>query len=144
MSFPHLLLNIIFFSPSVNFVYRGFLHGVGMIIKEQGMHGVYKGLTPTILKQGSNQAIRFFVMESLKEWYRGGDNSKRVPTPVVGCFGMFAGELFFFGSFSFQYQIYSQRINKLHSLLLLMSKNSIYNATIYYMSNIRNNYWTTN
>ena len=35
-----------------------------------GVSGVYKGLTPTIMKQGSNQAIRFFVVESLKEWYK--------------------------------------------------------------------------
>ena len=35
-----------------------------------GITGVYKGLTATMMKQGSNQAIRFFVVESLKEWYK--------------------------------------------------------------------------
>lgn len=35
-----------------------------------GLSGLYKGVTPTIFKQGTNQAIRFFVMESLKEAYR--------------------------------------------------------------------------
>ncbi len=41
--------------------YRNFIHGVTTIVKEQGVSGTYKGLIPTIFKQGSNQAIRFFV-----------------------------------------------------------------------------------
>jgi solute carrier family 25 citrate transporter 1 len=42
-------------------------------------------------KQGSNQAIRFFVMETLKDWYRDGDNTKTVSKPIVGLFGAIAG-----------------------------------------------------
>lgn len=53
---------------------------------------MYKGLTPTILKQGSNQAIRFFTMETLKELYKGDDRNKKIPTLVVGAFGAFAGK----------------------------------------------------
>lgn len=36
-----------------------------------GLRGTYQGLTATVLKQGSNQAIRFYVMTSLKNWYKG-------------------------------------------------------------------------
>lgn len=36
-----------------------------------GVRGTYQGLTATILKQGSNQAIRFYVMNSLRNWYKG-------------------------------------------------------------------------
>merc|ERR1712121_85471 len=50
--------------------FKGFVHGLSTIVKEQGVAGTYKGLTATIMKQGSNQAIRFFVMESMKDWYR--------------------------------------------------------------------------
>ncbi|XP_071452319.1 putative tricarboxylate transport protein, mitochondrial [Hetaerina americana] len=78
--------------------YRGFFHGVTMIVKEQGIRGIYQGLTATIMKQGSNQAIRFFVMESLKDWWRGGDPQKSVPKPVVGAFGAFAGAASVFGN----------------------------------------------
>lgn len=53
---------------------------------------------PTILKQGSNQAIRFFVMETLKDWYKGGDNTKSVPKVVVGAFGAVAGAASVFGN----------------------------------------------
>jgi len=56
------------------------------------------GVTATILKQGSNQAIRFFVMESCKDWYREGDPKQSVPKWVVGLFGGFAGACSVFGN----------------------------------------------
>jgi len=83
-------------SPNPRF--KGFFHGVGMIVKEQGIGGVYKGVSATIMKQGSNQAIRFFVMETLKDMYRGGDPNKHVPKMVVGGFGAFAGAASVFGN----------------------------------------------
>ena len=55
------------------------------------------GLTATIIKQGSNQAIRFYVMETLKDWYRGGDPNKKVNKLIVGGFGLFAGAASVFG-----------------------------------------------
>ncbi|XP_073837964.1 putative tricarboxylate transport protein, mitochondrial isoform X2 [Musca autumnalis] len=50
--------------------YKGFAHWVGCIIKAAGIGGIYKGLTATVLKQGSNQAIRFYVLLSLKDFIR--------------------------------------------------------------------------
>jgi solute carrier family 25 citrate transporter 1 len=63
-----------------------------------GFGGLYKGVTATILKQGSNQAIRFFVMETCKDLYRGGDPKKPIPTLVTGVFGAFAGACSVFGN----------------------------------------------
>ena len=54
------------------------------IILFSGIRGTYQGVTATIMKQGSNQAIRFYVMETLKDWYRGGDPNVHVPKLVVG------------------------------------------------------------
>jgi len=71
--------------------FRGLAHAASTIIRTEGPSGLYKGLTPTIMKQGSNQAIRFTVMETLRKWYIGGDKSKSVPKPVVALFGAFAG-----------------------------------------------------
>lgn len=50
------------------------------------------------MKQGSNQAIRFYVMETMKDWYRGGDSKKPVPKLVVGAFGAIAGAASVFGN----------------------------------------------
>ncbi|XP_008548536.1 tricarboxylate transport protein, mitochondrial [Microplitis demolitor] len=83
---------------SANPQFRGFFHGVKLIVKEQGFKGVYQGVVPTIMKQGSNQAIRFFVMETMKDWYRGGDNNKPVPKMIVGLFGACAGAASVFGN----------------------------------------------
>lgn len=79
--------------------YRGFFHGVSTIVREQGIGGVYKGLTATIMKQGeavtaaaagmgkvmrrwrvcawfspphsagSNQAIRWLVYTRAKDYF---------------------------------------------------------------------------
>ncbi|XP_055640490.1 putative tricarboxylate transport protein, mitochondrial [Toxorhynchites rutilus septentrionalis] len=83
---------------SANPKFKGFFHGVGMIVRQEGVSGVYKGLTATIMKQGSNQAIRFYVMESLKELYKGNDQSKPVPKLIVGAFGAVAGAASVFGN----------------------------------------------
>ncbi|KAF2368278.1 Mitochondrial substrate/solute carrier [Trinorchestia longiramus] len=83
---------------SANPRFRGFAHGVTCIVKESGLRGVYQGVTATIIKQGSNQAIRFYVMETLKDWYRGGDPDKKVPKLVVGMFGGLAGAASVYGN----------------------------------------------
>ncbi|RNA33357.1 tricarboxylate transport [Brachionus plicatilis] len=86
---------------SANPKYRGFFHGVREIVKQNGIGGVYKGVTATIIKQGSNQAIRFFVMESLKAEYRklkNLDHNAPVPVLLTGIFGLIAGAASVFGN----------------------------------------------
>jgi solute carrier family 25 citrate transporter 1 len=81
--------------------YNGFYQGVREIIKEQGLGGVYKGVTATIIKQGSNQAIRFYVIETLKAEYRKKNNleaSAAVPILFTGLFGAIAGAASVFGN----------------------------------------------
>lgn len=51
--------------------YRGLVHGVTSIVKAEGLGGIYKGLTTTILKQGSNQAIRFMTYDEVKKLMQG-------------------------------------------------------------------------
>ncbi len=63
-----------------------------------GLKGTYQGLTATMIKQGSNQAIRFFVVETLKDKYRGDDKKKSVPKLLTGCFGAIAGACSVFGN----------------------------------------------
>lgn len=86
---------------SANPKYKGFSHGVREIVREFGISGLYKGVTATIIKQGSNQAIRFFVMESLKHEYRvykNLDHNASVPVLVTGAFGLIAGAASVYGN----------------------------------------------
>ncbi|XP_061673807.1 LOW QUALITY PROTEIN: tricarboxylate transport protein B, mitochondrial [Syngnathoides biaculeatus] len=83
---------------SANPKYRGFYHGIREIVRAQGLRGTYQGLTATVLKQGSNQAIRFYVMTSLKNWYKGNDPNKSINPFVTGAFGAIAGAASVFGN----------------------------------------------
>lgn len=78
--------------------YKGLFHGVREIIKHQGIRGTYQGLSPTILKQGTNQAMRFFVVESLRDYYQGGDISVHVPIHWNVIFGAIAGVVSVYGN----------------------------------------------
>lgn len=78
--------------------YRGFFHGVSEIIREQGLRGTYQGLTPTVLKQGTNQAIRFYVMTTLRNWYNGDDPRREMHPIVTAMFGATAGAASVFGN----------------------------------------------
>ena len=47
--------------------YRNLFHGIYTIMAEQGPAGCYKGVTATVLKQSSNQGVRFVVFEDTKK-----------------------------------------------------------------------------
>lgn len=47
--------------------YRGLIHGIMEITKAQGLGGIYRGVVPTILRQGSNQGIRFLVYDDVSK-----------------------------------------------------------------------------
>ncbi|KAM7139851.1 tricarboxylate transport protein, mitochondrial-like isoform 1-T1 [Macrochelys suwanniensis] len=83
---------------SSNPKYRGFFQGVREIVREQGLRGTYQGLTATVLKQGSNQAIRFFVMTSLRNWYLGDDPHRKINPFITAAFGATAGAASVFGN----------------------------------------------
>ena len=50
------------------------------------------------MKQSTNQAIRFGVMISLKNWYRGDDPNREIPLYLSGIFGGIAGAASVFGN----------------------------------------------
>lgn len=47
--------------------YRNLFHGIYSIIQAQGLAGCYKGVVPTLLKQSSNQGVRFVVFSDTKK-----------------------------------------------------------------------------
>jgi solute carrier family 25 citrate transporter 1 len=48
---------------SANPKYRNVFHGIKTIVQAQGFAGMYKGMVPTLLKQSTNQGVRFVVFE---------------------------------------------------------------------------------
>lgn len=54
--------------PPAERTYRGFFHGVKTIVQNEGLAGTYKGWTSTVLKQSTNQAMRFLVYNSMRPY----------------------------------------------------------------------------
>lgn len=48
--------------------YKGLVDGISQIYAAEGFKGVYRGLGPTVLRQGSNQGVRFLVYEDTKKY----------------------------------------------------------------------------
>ena len=71
---------------------------VCMSITHTGIRGTYQGLTPTILKQSTNQMIRFFVFENLKHWIQGDDFNKDIGVLKTALCGATAGAASVFGN----------------------------------------------
>lgn len=47
--------------------YKGLFDGISKIYGASGFNGVYRGVIPTILRQGSNQGVRFLVYDESKD-----------------------------------------------------------------------------
>lgn len=56
-------------TPNILFIHVGCAHLNCCV--PVGVRGTYQGLTATVLKQGTNQAIRFYMMNLLRNWYKG-------------------------------------------------------------------------
>ena len=59
--------------------------GVRSILQESGFAGLYQGLSATILKQGSNQGLRFMFFNKYKDIIT--DNGKKPMTPILALLG---------------------------------------------------------
>ena len=64
---------------------KGMVEGVGLILKEKGIGGLYQGLFATILKQSSNQGLRFMFFNKYKDMIT--DNGKKPMTPILALVG---------------------------------------------------------
>ncbi|CEP00611.1 Mitochondrial carrier protein [Plasmodiophora brassicae] len=78
--------------------YKPGLGGIIQVMQQEGIQGCYKGLGPTVLKQGSNQMIRFFVFGELKGLLQGGDPKKDIGSVATALCGAAAGAASVFGN----------------------------------------------
>lgn len=70
--------------------YRNAAHALYTVVKEEGVGALYRGVSLTALRQGSNQAVNFtaytYFKEALREWqpqYEGG-NLPNYQTTLIG------------------------------------------------------------
>jgi len=83
---------------------KPFLRGTMEIISHEGLRGIYKGLLPTILKQGSNQGLRFMFFGQYKKIFTTTESSSSTInlTPIqsliggmgAGCFSVIVNNPF--------------------------------------------------
>eukprot|EP00054_Salpingoeca_dolichothecata_P021972 m.142386 g.142386 ORF g.142386 m.142386 type:complete len:334 (-) comp24183_c0_seq7:109-1110(-) len=78
--------------------FKSFFHGTRMLIQEQGIRSCYQGLAATILRQGTNQAMRFFVYNSLRERLKASDPNKELAVWQTLICGGVAGAVSVFGN----------------------------------------------
>mgnify|MGYP000949294887 FL=1 len=43
--------------------YKGLFDGIAQIYRAEGFRGIYTGIMPTLLKQSTNQGVRFLVYD---------------------------------------------------------------------------------
>jgi solute carrier family 25 (mitochondrial citrate transporter), member 1 len=72
---------------------ESFKKGVSNIIKKNGVSGLYNGLIPTIIKQSTNQGIRFMSYNIYKNNIINIDPNKNITTTQALLGGMFSGTI---------------------------------------------------
>ncbi|KAJ3329609.1 hypothetical protein HDU93_000868, partial [Gonapodya sp. JEL0774] len=91
---------------SANPRYRGLVHGTKVIVQEEGIAGVYRGLFPVMLRQGANQAVRFTTYGKIRDFFAAGypkdaKGKRNVPWYVSFASGMVAGTITVYATMPF-------------------------------------------
>ncbi|CEL58037.1 putative mitochondrial carrier C19G12,05 OS=Schizosaccharomyces pombe (strain 972 / ATCC 24843) GN=SPAC19G12.05 PE=3 SV=1 [Rhizoctonia solani AG-1 IB] len=69
--------------------FRGLIHGTGIIVREEGIRGIYRGLFPVMMRQGANSAVRFTTYSTLKQFVQSNMHLREgVPLPGSITFGV--------------------------------------------------------
>ncbi|EME88349.1 uncharacterized protein MYCFIDRAFT_26465 [Pseudocercospora fijiensis CIRAD86] len=66
--------------------FRSTLHGITVLVREQGLTGVYRGLISTTMKQSATSAVRMGTYNAMKSRYR--SRYGRSPTGIAETFVM--------------------------------------------------------
>ncbi|CAE7195956.1 unnamed protein product [Rhizoctonia solani] len=69
--------------------FRGLIHGTGIIVREEGIRGIYRGLFPVMMRQGANSAVRFTTYSTLKQFVQSNMRLREgIPLPSSVTFGV--------------------------------------------------------
>ncbi|ORY63377.1 succinate/fumarate mitochondrial transporter-like protein [Pseudomassariella vexata] len=78
--------------------YRNAAHACYTVVKEEGVGALYRGVSLTALRQGSNQAVNFTAYTYFKKWlqeYQGGyeEGGKNLPSWQTTIIGLVSGAM---------------------------------------------------
>ncbi|KAF8309898.1 mitochondrial tricarboxylate transporter [Clavulina sp. PMI_390] len=72
--------------------FKGLVHGTQVIVREEGIRGVYRGLFPVMARQGANSSVRFTSYSTLKQFVQGNTRpGQDLPTSLTFLIGAMAG-----------------------------------------------------
>ncbi|KAI9261059.1 mitochondrial carrier domain-containing protein [Sporodiniella umbellata] len=71
--------------------YRGLLHGTRLMIAEEGIGGIYRGLGPVMARQGANSAVRFSCYSYFKSLFQSWHGQDALPSTYTFAAGALAG-----------------------------------------------------
>jgi solute carrier family 25 (mitochondrial citrate transporter), member 1 len=77
--------------------YRNAAHALYTVVKEEGVGALYRGVSLTALRQGSNQAVNFtaysYFKEALKRWQPEFQESNHLPSWQTTLIGLVSGAM---------------------------------------------------
>jgi len=79
---------------SPNPQYKNLFQGVRQIVKSQGLGGIYRGYLPTLLRQSTNQGVRFVVFEDSSKFLTNYISTKVLVDLLSGGFAGFCSVMF--------------------------------------------------
>ncbi|KZV89477.1 citrate transporter [Exidia glandulosa HHB12029] len=72
--------------------FHGLVHGTRIIVAEEGIRGIYRGLGPVMMRQGANSAVRFTTYSTLKQFVQSNARTgTTLPSTVTFGIGAIAG-----------------------------------------------------
>jgi solute carrier family 25 citrate transporter 1 len=71
--------------------YHGFVSAVKQIIRDEGLGGIYQGVSATVIKQASNQAVRFLSYNEIRDLFKRGDPKRKITPLETAAAGAIAG-----------------------------------------------------
>jgi solute carrier family 25 (mitochondrial citrate transporter), member 1 len=76
--------------------YRNAVHGLFTVLKEEGIGALYRGVSLTALRQGTNQAVNFTAYTEMKQWlqdFQPAYHSKELPSYQTMVIGLISGAM---------------------------------------------------
>ncbi len=76
--------------------YRNAVHGLFTVLREEGIGALYRGVSLTALRQGTNQAVNFTAYTELKAWLQNSQpayHNKELPSYQTMVIGLISGAM---------------------------------------------------